>query len=228
MKWSACRFVRFAQLFSNKVIQDMKIKIPHWLTVCCLAATAILAATMAPLALRSSPPDDRPARAAGGFSPYVSQDGAISRPVDYRETFQHLGTWAVAKQQNEPVFEMHNVYARLEDIQAFRRDGKFPDGAALVKEITNVAAADLTTGRSSWSTSNKVWFVMIKDAKGRFPDSGLWGDGWGWALFKADDPARNVATDYTTDCLTCHVPAKQDDWIYVRGYPVLGKHAAHH
>ena len=31
------------------------------------------------------------------------------------------------------------------------------------------------------------------------------------------------ATDYTTDCRLCHVPAKKDDWVYIRGYPVLKK-----
>ena len=48
-----------------------------------------------------------------------------------------------------------------------------------------------------------------------------WGDGWGWALFKSDSPDKPVATDYKRDCLGCHVPAKADDWIYVKGYPVL-------
>jgi hypothetical protein len=62
---------------------------------------------------------------------------------------------------------------------------------------------------------------MIKDAKGRFPGNDLWGDGWGWALFLGKEPARNVATDYSTDCRTCHVPAKKDDWVYIRGYPAL-------
>ena len=27
--------------------------------------------------------------------------------------------------------------------------------------------------------------------------------------------------DYTTDCQSCHVPARQSDWIYTHGYPVL-------
>ena len=31
------------------------------------------------------------------------------------------------------------------------------------------------------------------------------------------------ATDYTSDCKVCHIPAKKDDWVYVRGYPVLKK-----
>ena len=72
-------------------------------------------------------------------------------------------------------------------------------------------------------TDIKIWFVMIKDSKGRFPGNDLWGDGWGWALFEAKEPARNVATDYKTDCKLCHVPAKKDDWVYIRGYPVLKK-----
>src|SRR6185312_11718014 len=34
-------------------------------------------------------------------------------------------------------------------------------------------------------------------------------------------PKKNVATDYKTDCRTCHIPAKKNDWVYVRGYPLL-------
>jgi hypothetical protein len=187
---------------------------------------ALVAVTTTPARLRSAPPAEPRAPAGRGFSPYVSESGAISRPLDYREKFLHLGTWAVARKENAPVVELHNVYTPADVIAAYRRDGKFPDGATLVKEITNVSADDLTTGRSSWSTDDKVWFVMIKDSRGRFPDNPLWGDGWGWALFKSDEPARNIATDSTSDCRTCHVPARQDDWIYVRGYPILGKHPA--
>jgi cytochrome c len=132
-------------------------------------------------------------------------------------------SWAVATKVHEPVHELHHVYARAEDVRAYRRDGKFPDGAVLVKEVTKVGSAKLTTGQSTWSTDIKIWFVMVKDAKGRFPKNDLWGDGWGWALFEAKDPKRNVATDYRTDCRVCHVPARKDDWVYVRGYPPLSK-----
>ena len=37
------------------------------------------------------------------------------------------------------------------------------------------------------------------------------------------DPKRNVATDFRIDCKTCNIPAKKDDCVYVRGYPVLKK-----
>jgi cytochrome c len=204
----------------------MTTKTMRRIAACSLASAALIAAIVVPIVSHSAPPNDTSAGSGSDFSPYVSKDGAISRPTDYREKFLHLGTWAIAKKKGDPVHEMHNVYARAEDIQAFRRDGKFPDGATLVKEITDVSADKLTTGESSWSTDNKIWFVMVKDAKGRFPGNDLWGDGWGWALFKADKPAQNVATDFKTDCLTCHIPAKKDDWIYTRGYPILKKTAA--
>ena len=199
----------------------MNTKILCWLTAGCLAAAALVAAAIARGASHPARSDAPPARKADNFSPYVTKDGGISRPTDYRDTFEYLGSYAVATKPDKPLDEMHVVYARPEDVRAYRRDGKFPDGATLVKEVTRVGSEKLTTGQSHWATDIKLWFVMIKDAKGRFPGNDLWGDGWGWALFLAKEPARNVATDYSTDCRTCHVPAKKDDWVYVRGYPVL-------
>ena len=201
----------------------MNVKIPRRPAVGGLAAAALFTAIVFFAASYLSRASESPASAASDFSPYVSKDGGISLPAHYREKFLHLGTWAVAKKPDTPVHELHNVYTRPEDIQAYRKDGKFPDGAVLMKDVTSVASEKLTTGQATWAKDIKIWFVMVKDAKGRFPKNDLWGDGWGWALFEAKDPKRNVATDYKTDCLTCHVPAKKDDWLYVRGYPVLKK-----
>lgn len=164
---------------------------------------------------------DDPSAPASGFSPYVAKDGSISLPTDYREKFVHLGTYAVSTKPGQPVDELHNVYSRLEDVAAYRKEGRFPDGAILVKDVMDVDSGPLTTGDASWSKDVKIWFVMVKDAERRFPDNELWGDGWGWALFEAKDPKKNVATDYTTDCKACHVPAKKTDWVYVHGYPIL-------
>ena len=201
----------------------MNTKSLCWLTAGCLTAAALVATANAPGALHPARADAPPVREADDFSPYVTKDGGISRPTNYRETFLHLGSWAVATKPDRPVDEMHNVYARPEDVRAYRRDGKFPDGAVLVKDVTHVGSAKLTTGQSTWTKDIKIWFVMVKDSKRRFPKNDLWGDGWGWALFEAKDPKKNVATDYKTDCRVCHIPARKDDWVYVRGYPVLKK-----
>ncbi len=162
-----------------------------------LAALFVLAAIFGSQAVLGQSP--------GALSPYVDADGTISIPSDFRE-WAYLGTWSIAGDDEEGgAAEFHVVYTQPESIEAYRRTGEFPDGAVLVKELIEADTGDLTTGRVSWARRVTGWFIMIKDRQGRFEGNGLWGDGWGWSLFQADDPAR------------------KDDWVYVRGYPVLNK-----
>jgi hypothetical protein len=156
----------------------------------------------------------------GSFNGFqlVDKSGNIRKPADVRDTYQALGAYTVLDPKGN---QMHVTYASPGTAGAYRQTGKFPDGAVLVKEVFGTEHAQMTTGDAHWASGTKVWFVLIKDSKGRYPGSGLWGDGWGWALFKADAPDKQVATDYKKDCLGCHIPAKGTDWIYVKGYPVL-------
>jgi cytochrome c len=63
---------------------------------------------------------------------------------------------------------------------------------------------------------------LVGDAsKGRFPENNLWGDGWGWGLFEGKDRAKQVAVNYKMDCRSCHVPAKNQDWVFTQCYPAL-------
>lgn len=157
----------------------------------------------------------------GAFSPYVDDDGRISIPPDFRE-WAYLGTWSIAgDDEGGGAAEFHVVYTQPKTIEAYRRTGEFPDGAVLVKELIETETGDLTTGHVSWARQVTGWFVMIKDSKGRFQGSGLWGDGWGWALFHTDDPATTVTKDYKGECIPCHLPVETNDWVYVRGYPAL-------
>ena len=151
----------------------------------------------------------------------VDKNGIIRKPADYRDRYQALGVFSVVDYNNDT--EMHYTYASPGTAENYRKTGKFADGTVLVKEVFASDHAQLTTGDAHWATGTKVWFVMMKDDKGRYPGNPLWGNGWGWALYKSDAPDKQVATDYKKDCLGCHVPAKATDWIYVQGYPVLGK-----
>jgi hypothetical protein len=156
----------------------------------------------------------------GSFNGFqlVDKSGNIRKPADVRDTYQALGAYTVLDPKGN---QMHVTYASPGTAEAYRRTGKFPDGAVLVKEVFGTEHAQMTTGDAHWASGTKIWFVLIKDSKGRYPGNPLWGDGWGWALFKADAPDKQVATDYKKDCLGCHIPAKTTDWIYVQGYPVL-------
>lgn len=154
------------------------------------------------------------------FSSYVDKDGTVKRPVGYRTTWVHLGSWIVPD-ENAPGAGFHDVYSEPESVEHYRQTGSFPDGATLIKEIRKVRTSDMTTGKASWAGEPVIWFVMIKDSKNRFSGSPNWGNGWGWALFKSDAPQKNVSTNFEKDCIGCHMPAKKTDWIYIEGYPTL-------
>jgi Cytochrome P460 len=155
--------------------------------------------------------------AYNGFD-LVDKTGNIRKPNDFRERYQALGTYMVLDPKGN---EMHASYASPGAIENYRKTGKFADGTVLVKEVFGTDHAQMTTGDVHWASKTKVWFVMIKDEKGRYATNPLWGDGWAWALFNADAPDKQVATDYKKDCLGCHIPARGTDWVYVQGYPVL-------
>ena len=157
------------------------------------------------------------------FSPYADEDGAISLPNHevVRARWTSLGSWTVIA--DSAAESIHTVYTQPGSVERFRLDGKFPDGTVLVKEVREAATADMTTGRVARNGDLLHWFVMIKDAHDRYKGNPLWGNGWGWALFLADDPKTNVTSDFRDDCLTCHIPAKMTDWVYTEGYPVLNR-----
>ena len=167
---------------------------------------------------QSKSPQSQSKNEFNGFD-LVDKAGNIRKPMDYRDLYQFLGTYTPTGSNGDT--EMHVTYASPGAAQYYRKNGKFADGTVLVKETFMTDHAQFTTGDARWATNTNVWFVMIKDSKHRFPNNPLWGDGWGWALFKADAPDKQVATSFKKNCLSCHVPAQSTDWLYVQGYPVL-------
>ena len=163
------------------------------------------------------------------YETIVDESGNISLPDGFRRDWAFLGTWSIAKEDVETssaasghgAAGLHNVYTQRATIDHFRETGRFPDGAVIIKELLKAETATMTTGTVSRGTEVEGWFVMVRDTKGRFPSNPLWGDGWGWSLFGADQPESTVTTNYKTECIGCHIPARKDDWIYLDGYPVL-------
>ena len=168
------------------------------------------------------------------FAPNVDmKTGAISVPEDYT-LWPTLGTWSHAKVEGAGavnIHEYHVVYTQPETIAYYKKKGRFPDGAVLVKELLHAETMSMSTGPAvGHATALKAFFVLVRDTKGRFKDSPLWGDGWGWSFFEPGDLKNTTSKDYKVDCIPCHVPAKDlaprnakkdDKWIYTLGYPVL-------
>lgn len=161
------------------------------------------------------------ARTGGGSGTVADAAGNLHVPSGYQERYQYLGTWAVAADDGPGSKQLHVVYASPGSVAAFKATGHFPEGTVLVKEVYEAATAPMTTGTVSHAQTLKGWFVVIRETKNRHPGNKLWGDGWGWSWFEADNPAKTTSTDYRTDCLACHIPAKATDWMYTSGYPVL-------
>jgi hypothetical protein len=151
----------------------------------------------------------------------VDASGNLYVPPDYSAAYQFLGTWAIASDHDQSSKELHVVYASPGAITSYRMNGRFPEGAVLVKEVFQTATREMTTGNVSHAESLKGWFVMVKDSSGLHAGNKLWGDGWGWSWFDAVDPSKTTSTDFKTDCQGCHIPARGSDWIYVDGYPSL-------
>ena len=169
------------------------------------------------------------------FAPNVNMNtGAIHVPEDYT-LWPVLGTWTHAKVDGGAtnIHEYHVVYAQPETIQYYQKKRRFPDGAVLVKELLHAETMSMTTGPAvGHATTIKGWFVLVRDTQGRFKSSSLWGDGWGWSFFNADNPKNTNSKNYKIDCIPCHTPArelaprnaqKDDKWIYTFGYPVFQK-----
>ena len=151
----------------------------------------------------------------------VDANGNLRVPSDYRAAYQFLGSWAVAADHGQGSKEIHDVYASPETVAGYRKEGHFPDGVVLVKEVFETATGTMTTGTVSRAQTLKGWFVLVRDSKNSHPGNKLWGDGWGWSWFDAANPSKTTSTDYKANCLPCHVPARASDWIYVQGYPAL-------
>ena len=154
-------------------------------------------------------------------SAVVDANGNMRVPAGYRTSYHFLGSWAVADKAGESPTQLHIVYASPGTIAAYRKDGRFPDGSVLVKEVFQTATGEMKTGIVSRAQTLKGWFVMVKDRKNSHPDSPLWGDGWGWAWFDAGNPSKTTSTNFEVNCKPCHVLARAIDWVYVQGYPLL-------
>jgi len=164
------------------------------------------------------------------YKTLVDKNGNITLPKNFREDWTFLGTWSIAKKASKKrsnevrdhgADSLHNVYTQRGVAKYVRKYGQFPDGAVIVKELLKTVTGSMTTGIVSRGHEVEGWFIMVKDTQGRFSSNPLWGDGWGWALVNNDKTFKTVTKNYKTECLGCHIPARETDWIYLSGYPLL-------
>src|SRR3954454_6387065 len=76
---------------------------------------------------------------SGKSAPVVDAQGNLRVPANYQTSYEYLGSWAIAADQGQGSKQLHNVYTSPGTIEAYRKNGRFPDGSVLVKEVFETA-----------------------------------------------------------------------------------------
>lgn len=130
----------------------------------------------------------------------------LKPPAGYRQWF-HVNTMVVNKAS--PLFAdlggMHNVYVNKVGEAALKKGGRYPNRAMFV---TDLHAFDVVNG-SYVEGARKGLAVMVKDDK-KYASTG----GWGFQFWAEGDPKKPIVTDAATQCFACHVPKKDQDYVY--------------
>lgn len=150
----------------------------------------------------------------------VSINGVISIPQNFRTEFVFLGSWFLELEDQDERLMQH-VYSRKQDVEAFKKNGKWPDGTMLVKEQFQAETTGTENRADSFASHPQGYFVMVRDRQNRFSGNPLWGDGWGWSYFSANNPRQAKTKNYRSDCLGCHESARDSELVFSKGYPLL-------
>src|SRR5262249_41177287 len=110
-------------------------------TLAIIGMVGLLAIVAAYAQTSTTAPSDAPKAGA-----VVDAAGKLRVPEGYRTAYQSLGSWAIAADEGAGSKEFHVVYASPGTIDAYRKDGRFADGAVLVKEVYQAATEKKTTG----------------------------------------------------------------------------------
>lgn len=187
----------------------------------CVALFAVAATALSPTLVFGASSRAQVADATPKSTPPVDAKGNLHVPSNYRQDYEYLGSWAIAADSGSGSKQIHEVYASPGTIAAYRKTGKFPNGATLVKEVFATQTSAMTTGTVSRVGKLQGWFVMVKDNKGDHPGNPLWAHGWGWSWFDARKPGKTTSTSFQANCQACHTPARNTDWVYTQGYAPL-------
>lgn len=187
----------------------------------CVALFAIAAIALSSTLVFGASSRTQVANATARSAPPVDAKGNLHVPSNYHQSYEYLGSWAIAADTGSGSKQIHEVYASPGAIAAYRKSGKFPNGTTLIKEVFATQTSPMTTGTVSRVGKLQGWFVMVKDNKDDHPGNPLWANGWGWSWFDAGKPEKTTSTSFQANCQGCHTPARDTDWVYTQGYAPL-------
>jgi hypothetical protein len=158
---------------------------------------------------------------------YDSQ-GRLKLPTDYRK-WVFVGaplTPNGLNGGNTGFPEYHHVYIQEKNVDAYLKNGVFPEGTVIIKELTRVLNPTFPDG-STTEPSGRGFFngefngidCTVKDSK-KFAET----NGWGFFTFgHHPEPYEGYAAESpVTDCAGCHMGnAAKTDMTWIQFYPML-------
>jgi hypothetical protein len=165
---------------------------------------------------------------SGDKGPVFTSDGSLVLPSGFR-SWVFIGGPITPNGLNDghaPFPEFHSVYIEKENFRYYQKNGKFPEGTVMVKELALVQGAghsdgsiDSASGRGYFPGSLSGLDVMVKDSK-RFGGT----NDWGFFTFGHHAlPYEAVAKESSSkECASCHIAfVAKTDMVWVQYYPLL-------
>jgi len=129
-------------------------------------------------------------------------------PVDFQHGYL-ANAMVVTKEPNSTglITGTHLIYVNRVGFERFKRGGSrpYPDGTVFVDDVRNFSIVDDTYQQGD----RKFLTVMVKDSK-KYASTG----GWGFQAWPGGDPAKPIVTDSLKQCFGCHIPKKENDYVF--------------
>lgn len=165
---------------------------------------------------------------SGGKGPVFTKDGSLVLPAGFR-SWVFIGGPITPNKLNDGAAqfpEFHNVYIERENLRYYQKNGKFPEGTVMVKELvlTQVGehpdgSLDSASGRGYFPSTLSGLDVMVKDSK-RYSKT----NDWGFFTFghHAEPYEPTAKESSSSQCAYCHIAnVAKTDMVWVQYYPLL-------
>jgi Cytochrome P460 len=165
---------------------------------------------------------------SGDKGPVFAKDGSLVLPTGFR-SWVFIGGPITPNKLNDGAAqfpEFHNVYIERENLRYYQKNGKFPEGTVMVKELvlTQVGehpdgSLDSASGRGYFPSTLNGLDVMVKDSK-RFAETNNWGFftfGHHAELYETAAKASSIS-----QCAYRHIAnVAKTDMVWVQYYPLV-------
>ncbi len=156
--------------------------------------------------------------------PRYTADGKLLQPDPdaFREWVQ-LGTPITPNEQNngEAAFpEFHHTYVPAWAWAEFKKNGIWPDGTIMAKELVLVGETQASSGKGYFGGEFHGLDVAVKDSK-QNPNTP---NNWAYYNFNHAKPpyAAEAAAQPKANCSSCHEAnaGPSDDYTFIKYYPI--------